>query len=132
MDKLVNISELCKILNLVDPKTKKPLNHIIRYWEKEFSQINPRKINDRRYYSSKDIEIISLIKILAKDKKISLAGIKDILSSNVKKLDEYDNNGLKKLSLSINIKNKSVKLIEKLKKLKSYGKKISYKSKNGS
>ena len=125
MNKLLNISELCKTLNLVHPKTKKPLNHIIRYWEKEFMQINPRKINNRRYYNSKDIEIIKLIKILAKDKKISLAGVKDILSSNIKKLDESDYNSLRDISLRINIKNKSIKLIEKLKKLKTYGKKIS-------
>ena len=36
MSKLVSISELSIILNLVDPVTKKPLNHILRYWEKEF------------------------------------------------------------------------------------------------
>ena len=53
MNKLINISELSKILNLIDPKTKKPLNHILRYWEKEFKEIKPKKINNRRYYSCK-------------------------------------------------------------------------------
>ncbi len=53
MSKLINISELCKLLNLIDPKTKKPLNYILRYWEKEFPQIKPKKINNRRYYSKK-------------------------------------------------------------------------------
>ena len=36
MSKFIKISELSKILNLEHPKTKKPLNHILRYWEKEF------------------------------------------------------------------------------------------------
>ena len=62
MSKLVRISDLSKILNLVDPITKKPLNHIIRYWEKEFKEIRPRKINNIRYYSSKQIELIKMIK----------------------------------------------------------------------
>ena len=51
MSKLINITEASKILNLIDPKTKKPLNHVLRYWEKEFKQIKPIKINNRRYYS---------------------------------------------------------------------------------
>ena len=40
MSKLVNISELSIMLNLIDPETKKPLNHILRYWEKEFKKLN--------------------------------------------------------------------------------------------
>ena len=52
MTKLINISEVSKIVNLIDPTTKKPLNHILRYWEKEFTQIKPIKINNQRYYSS--------------------------------------------------------------------------------
>ena len=43
MNKLISISEASKILNLIDIKTKKPLNHILRYWEKEFKQIRPKK-----------------------------------------------------------------------------------------
>ena len=49
MAKLINISEVSKIVNLIDPITKKPLNHIVRYWEKEFKEIRPRKINNRRF-----------------------------------------------------------------------------------
>ena len=64
MNKLVNISELSRQLNLVDPSTKKPLNHTIRYWEKEFKQIKPKKINNRTYYSSRQVELIKMIKFL--------------------------------------------------------------------
>ena len=56
MTKLMKISELSESLNLINPKTKKPLNHVIRYWEKEFKQIRPKKINNRRYYSSNQRE----------------------------------------------------------------------------
>ena len=44
MVKFINISELTKMLNFIDHKTKKPLNHILRYWEKEFKQIKPKKL----------------------------------------------------------------------------------------
>ena len=60
MTKLANISEVSKILNLVNPITKKPLNHILRYWEKEFAQIRPKKINNQRYYNHKQIELIKM------------------------------------------------------------------------
>ena len=41
--KYLNISQVSEILNLVHPITKKPLNYIIRYWEKEFRIIKPKK-----------------------------------------------------------------------------------------
>ena len=125
MDKLINISKLCKILNLIDSKTKKPLNHTLRYWEKEFPQIKPKKINNHRYYSLKDVETIKIIKLLIKDKKISIAGVKNILSPGIKKLDDYDNSSLRNQYIKKNIKIKSSKLLEKIKRLKNYGKKNS-------
>ena len=125
MSKLVNISEVCKILGLIDPYTKKPLNHIIRYWEKEFSQIKPKKINNRRYYSQKDLETIKFIKMLIKDKKIRIEGVKNILRSNVKKLDGQDVDKLKMTFLRTSLKNKSKKLLDKILELKHYGKKNS-------
>ena len=123
MSKLVNIAHLCKILNLVEPKTKKPLTHTIRYWEKEFSQIKPKKINNRRYYSSKDIELIKFIKSLIKDEKITIAGVKNILQKNAKELDEHYVDSLKIKNVKLNLKNKTKVLLEKISKLKKYGKK---------
>ena len=69
MAKLINISEVSKIVNLIDPITKKPLNHILRYWEKEFKEIRPKKINNRRYYSAKQVEIIKMINFFSKTKE---------------------------------------------------------------
>ena len=125
MSKLINITEASKILDLIDPKTKKPLNHVLRYWEKEFKQIKPIKINNRRYYSSKQIEIIKIIKYLIKIKGFTIAGTKNLLKSNINKLDENDNHGLKATNYKYFIKLKSKKILEKIVKIKSYGKKNS-------
>ncbi len=125
MTKLANISEVAKILNLVHPETKKPLNHILRYWEKEFHQIKPKKINDRRYYTIKDIELIKRIKFLLKDSKMTIAGVKNVLSSNIKKLDDSVSHGLRKEYKKKLLHEKSKKLLANLKKLKEYGKKNS-------
>ncbi len=125
MDKLLNISELCKLLNLVDPITNKPLNHILRFWEKRFVQIKPKKINNRRYYSKKDVEIITIIKILLKDHKVSINGVKNILNSRTKGLDDKNSNGLLNNYKKIFISKKSKSIIEKINKIKNYGKKNS-------
>ena len=66
-------------MNLVDPITKKPLNHVLRYWEKEFKEIKPKKINNRRYYSPKQVEIIKMIKFLIKNKGMTILGVKNLL-----------------------------------------------------
>ena len=126
MDKLINISELAKSLDLIDNKTKKPLNHILRFWEKEFKQIKPVTINKRRYYSTKQVGIIKLIKFLLKDKGITIKGVKKILSSNINNLDDYHLSSLKTDYQKIDIKNKSKKILNKIKEIKKYGKKNSY------
>ena len=125
MNKLVNISELSRQLNLVDPSTKKPLNHTIRYWEKEFKQIKPKKINNRRYYSSRQVELIKMIKFLLKNKGMTIEGVKTTLNSNINKLDDYDLDSLKADYYKKNIKEKSKKILNKIRKLKNYGKKNS-------
>ena len=128
MSKLVNISELCKILNLIDAKTKKPQNHVLRYWEKEFIQIKPKKINKHRYYNSKDIKIIKFIKELIRDNKMSIASVKKILKTDINKLDYINQDSLRKHYLKINLKKKSIDLLNKINNLKKNGKKNSFKS----
>ena len=123
MNKLIGISEMSKILNLVDPITKRPLNHILRYWEKEFKEIKPKKINNRRYYSFKQVELIKTIKFLLRDKGMTISGVKILINSNINKLDDRDNNSLKADYFKSLLKLKSRSLLEKINKLKSYGKK---------
>jgi len=132
MNKFINISELSKILDLVHPINKKPLNHILRYWEKEFKQIKPKKINNRRYYSIEQVENIKLIKFLLKDKGMTILGVKNVLNLDINKLDGYNSDSLQTAYYKNKLKFKSKLLLEKIKKLKQYGKKNSSKSKNGS
>ena len=123
MSKLISISELSKILDFIDPITKKPLNHIIRYWEKEFKEIRPKKINNRRYYSIKQVEIIKMIKFLLKNKGLTITGVKNLIKSNINKLDDTDLDSLKADYYRKTVKTKSKLLLEKINKLKNYGKK---------
>ncbi len=126
MEKLINISELSKSLNLINLKSRKPSNHIIRYWEKEFREIKPIIYKKRRYYSKKNIELIKLIKFLLKDKGMTIKGVKKILKSNVNSLDVYNSNSLKAVYLKEKVANKSKIILEKIRKLKRHGKKNTY------
>ena len=126
MSKLITISELSKKLNLINPKNKKPLNHVLRYWESEFKLIKPKIINKRRYYTSKQIEYIKLIKYLLKDQGMTIKGVKNVLHSNVNELDEGNIDSLKANLFKKRIKEKSNLLLKKIKNLKNYGKKKLY------
>tara|TARA_Y100000389_G_C17321006_1_gene443032 strand:- start:140 stop:526 length:387 start_codon:yes stop_codon:yes gene_type:complete len=128
MSKFLTISEVSKILNLINHSTQKPLNHVLRYWEKEFKQIKPIKINNRRYYSSKQVEILKMIKFLIKNKGITISGVKNILKLNINKLDVYNSDSLQAEYYKKYFKDKSTKLLKKIKTLKNYGKKNSLKS----
>ena len=128
MNKYFKISEVSKILKLIDPVTQKPLNHIIRYWEKEFKQIKPKKINNRRYYTEEQVEIIKLIKFLLKTKGMTVSGVKNILNLNINKLDDYNSDSLKTDYYKVSLKKKSKNLLDKIRKLKNYGKKNALKS----
>ena len=125
MEKLINISELAIELDLVNPKNKKPLNYVLRYWEKQFSQIKPKIINKRRYYSKEQVEIFKLIKYFLKNQGLTINGVKNILNSKINKLDDYNYNSLKDFYLKNKFKTKSEKILNRLNKLKKYGKKNS-------
>ena len=125
MSKLINISEASKQLNLIDKISQKPLNHILRYWEKEFKEIKPKKINNRRYYTSEQFEILKMIKFLLKNKGMTISGVKTLLKSKINKLDDTNNLSLKAEYYRSNIKTKSKLLLKKIKKINSYGKKNS-------
>ena len=76
------ISEVSQELNLP--------NHVLRFWETKFSQVQPlKRSGGRRYYRPKDIELLFKIKNLLYDNGYTLKGVKKILSQN---------NGLKNTS----------------------------------
>tara|TARA_B100000579_G_scaffold119924_1_gene96508 strand:+ start:2533 stop:2898 length:366 start_codon:yes stop_codon:yes gene_type:complete len=121
MVKLINISELAKSLELINSKTKKPQNYILRYWEKEFKQIKPIVLKNRRYYSQNQVEKIRLIKFLLKDKGLTINGVKKILKKDIKSLDDYYSDSLKASYQKDFLKDKSNKILDKIKKLKING-----------
>ena len=125
MSKLINITELAKLLDLIDPKTKKPSNHTLRYWEKEFKQISPKKINNRRYYTLDQVEIIKKIKYLLKNKGMTISGAKNLLNLKTNKLDVTNIHGLKADYYRNSLKAKSKLLLEKIYRIKNHGKKNS-------
>ena len=56
---------------------------------------------------------------------MTISGVKNILNSNTNKLDDYNSNSLKASYYKNKLKNHSKNLLEKLNKIKKYGKKNS-------
>lgn len=57
---------------------------LIRFWEKEFPQLQPRKNNrGNRVYGKKDIELFKKIHHLVKEKGFTLEGAKNALRTKV-------------------------------------------------
>ena len=113
--KLINISELSKLLNLKD-ENNRPSNHILRFWEKEFSLIKPIILNgNRRFYDEKQVEIIKFIKYLIRDKGLTIKGAKKYLN-NKKKVDVKVKNNIENEYFKENLKNKSKNILDKIKK----------------
>ena len=126
MDKLISISQLSYKLNLISPNNKKPKNYILRYWEKEFKQIKPKIINRRRYYSIEQIELIKLVHFLLKNKGMTINGVKKVLNTDINKLDDYNSHSLKANYYKKELIKKSKLILNKIKKIKKYGKKNSH------
>tara|TARA_B100000941_G_scaffold285856_1_gene258499 strand:- start:585 stop:971 length:387 start_codon:yes stop_codon:yes gene_type:complete len=116
-DSYKTISEVVEILNENNLRNYENQAHTIRYWETQFKQIKPKKINKRRYYNTKDIDILLKIQYLLKDQGMTINGVKKILNNNAINIDENE----KKIINSSNIKyrlNKINNLVKNLKRNK--------------
>ena len=123
-EKLITISALTQKLKLINKKTGKPLTHTLRFWEKKFTQIKPTKLNsNRRLYSVKQVKLIVFINYLLKDKGLSIENAKNILKKNINNLDDYHLSSIKVDYIKKNLKEKSIKILNKIKKFKEDGKK---------
>jgi DNA-binding transcriptional MerR regulator len=72
---------------------------LIRYWEKEFKQLQPRKTRKGdRLFRAQDIEFLKQIYYLLREKKYSIDGAKTYLKNNKEK-------AVKDLALLNNLKN---------------------------
>ncbi len=70
-----SIREVAQMFNLNDST--------LRYWEKEFPIINPRK-NEKgtRFYKEEDIEAVRVVHYLLKEQGLTLAGARKKLREN--------------------------------------------------
>ncbi len=111
------IGEVTKILKLKNKKGNKNPTHTIRYWEKEFKQLNPKILSgNRRYYDQKNIDLLKKIKYLLKDQGMTINGVKKVLKYKESiKLDEIDKVSIK----SENLKNKLLNISKLIKNLKN-------------
>ena len=110
------IGEVAKILGLNSQKKKMIQTHTIRYWEKEFKQIKPKILDGkRRYYDTKNIQLLKKVHFLLKEQGMTINGVKKILNNKEPlKLDESLNHSIK----AKNLKNKLKKISNIIKELK--------------
>ena len=111
------IGEVAEILSSNSKNGKLIETHTIRFWEKKFKQIKPRVLDGkRRYYDTKNIELLKKVHFLLKEKGMTINGAKKALDNQESlKLDEISNQTIKK----INLKNKLSKMSNIIKKLKT-------------
>ena len=75
--KYLSISEVSALCNIK--------SHTLRFWEKEFEQLQPvTRKGSRRYYQSKDIELIKQIQSLLYEAGMTITGAKKSLQSSKK------------------------------------------------
>ena len=108
------ISEVVQILNTNNPSVKKNQLHTIRFWETQFKQLKPKKVNNRRYYDSKNIDLLLKIQYLLKNQGMTISGAKKILDSNNLNIDLNEKKNINSMNIKLRI-NKINKLIKNLK-----------------
>ena len=110
------IGEVAKILGLNSQKRKMIQTHTIRYWEKEFKQIKPKILDGkRRYYDTKNIELLKKVHFLLKEQGMTINGVKKVLNNKEPlKLDESLNHSIK----AKNLRNKLKKISNIIKEIK--------------
>lgn len=76
-----SISEICTIIG--------EEAHVLRYWEKEFGKLKPKKNRaGNRVYSAKDLELLGRIKHYLREEKLSLKGAREKLDNYIAGKDE--------------------------------------------
>ena len=90
-------------------------SHVLRFWEKKFSSINPKKsLSGRRFYSTEDIETLLMIKKLLYEEGFTIKGAVSIIDKNNQKdIKNVENSINIKLTKSINLIQQGLNLIKK-------------------
>ena len=114
------IGEVAELLGLINKKNGNLNTHTIRYWEKEFKQIKPKIFSgNRRYYDSKNIELLKRVQFLLKSEGLTIKGVKKLLEKNSSDLNLGKIEKNDKFVEKKNIKNKLNKISNLLKELKN-------------
>ena len=86
----INYSELTKryysigeVADMFHLKTS-----VLRFWETEFDQLNPRRTKQKRLYTKEDIKQISQIYQLLKKESYTIEGAKKVLSQKNSRSEE--------------------------------------------
>ena len=119
-DAYKTIGEVAKLLNLVNKRNGSLNTHTIRFWEKEFKNINPKIFaGRRRYYDDKSIEVLKKIKFLLKNQGMTIKGAKKALSlSTSLDLDDSINKSIKVSKKNLVLKKKVAKISKLIKEIK--------------
>ena len=71
--------------------------HVLRFWEKKFFVLKPKKSpSGRRYYSSSDIEYLRMIKKLLYDQGFTIKGAVNYINQKYKNESIYSQNVINK------------------------------------
>ena len=117
--KYLKISEVAKKLGLVN-SNKREMTHVLRFWEKNFKEINPLKLDgNTRYYNPELLEKLKLIKHLLKDKGMTIKGVKLVLKKGIYSLDDYHSFNVKDDYLKKNLIERTKKILNKIRKIKN-------------
>lgn len=77
--------------------------HVLRFWETNFKQIKPVKMNGgRRYYKPSDIELIKLVRTMLYDQGYTIKGAQKALKEKKAKETPIDKDENIQLGLSFN------------------------------
>ena len=90
--------------------------HVLRFWEGKFKQINPRKSRGRRYYRVDDINIILKIKRLLYEEGYTIKGVQQNLSNNLKNSQLTLTDNSKQGPKPVNMNEELNKVLDVLKK----------------
>ncbi len=58
----------------------------LRFWEKEFPQIKPKRKHGERFYTPEDVETFKLIRFLLHEEKYTIEGARKKLQAERKKI----------------------------------------------
>jgi len=104
------IGEVC---NLLDLKA-----HVLRYWEKEFPQVHPKKKFGRnRRYNPDDIELLKKIKHMLYNQRYTIEGVKKKLKSIDKEKNQIE------MDFTVDKKETKENIIDELSEIKELLKK---------